>query len=223
MNTRIKICGITSVADALMVTELGADALGLMFYPPSSRAVTVTQAADIARAAGPFVTVTGVFVNAETDWVRQVLDQVPLQLLQFHGDETPEWCGQFQRPYIKARRVRAGAHMTAGETAALRAQLIADYQSYTGAAGMLLDTQSGKAPGGTGESFNWACVPETDAAHHWILAGGLTPDNVQSAVEQTRPWAVDVSSGVESAAGKKDREKVAAFVRAVKSVKTSAN
>ncbi|MGH1486083.1 MAG: phosphoribosylanthranilate isomerase [Cellvibrionaceae bacterium] len=199
-KTRVKICGITSVNDALNAVRCGADAIGLVFYSSSPRYVTVKQAAEIAYAVGPFVTVTGLFVNESAEFVEQVLRQVPLQLLQFHGDETVEFCEQFSRPYIKAMRMRDGLNVD---------EAIAGYSS---AIGVLLDTYRAGVPGGTGEKFDWDRVPETPACPI-ILAGGLTPDNVAAAVAQVKPYGVDVSGGVESTPGQKSSSKVEVFIR----------
>ena len=205
MSVRIKICGITRVEDALAAAEAGADAIGLVFYPPSPRAVSAEQAADIVRALPPFVTTVGLFVDAEADDVRRVLRQVPLDLLQFHGDEPAAYCRQFQRPWMKALRVRPGDDLN---------QLAARWPD---AAGILLDSYKAGVPGGTGETFDWSAIP---AERKWplVLAGGLDAANVASAIAATRPWAVDVSGGVEASKGIKDSEKIQAFVQAVKRV-----
>ncbi|MCL5040954.1 MAG: phosphoribosylanthranilate isomerase [Gammaproteobacteria bacterium] len=205
MSVRIKICGITRVEDALAAAEAGADAIGLVFYPPSPRAVSAEQAADIVRALPPFVTTVGLFVDAEADDVRRVLRQVPLDLLQFHGDEPAAYCRQFQRPWMKALRVRPGDDLN---------QLAARWPD---AAGILLDSYKAGVPGGTGETFDWSAIP---AERKWplVLAGGLDAANVVSAIAATRPWAVDVSGGVEASKGIKDSEKIQAFVQEVKRV-----
>lgn len=202
-NTRIKICGITSVDDAYAAVAAGADAIGLVFYAKSPRYVTLEQAAVIARAAGPFVTTVGLFVDPTPDAVNLALEHVPLQLLQFHGDESPAFCASFQRPFIKALRMSEGLDVSAIEREFI----------YAGASGLLLDSYSPAAPGGTGETFGWERIPETRVLP-LILAGGLSPDNVAAAVKQVRPYAVDVSSGVEITPGRKDSAKIAAFVHA---------
>lgn len=200
---RSKICGITRIEDALAVVEAGADAIGLVFYGKSPRAVSVEQAAAILHALPPFVTTVGLFVDMPRDELQQLLQRLPLDLLQFHGDESPADCEGFGRPYIKALRVRPGE----GVAAAMA--------PYTGARGILLDTFVEGVPGGTGASFDWSLVPE-DAAKPIILAGGLDSDNVARAIRQVRPYAVDVSGGVEASKGIKDADKIRAFVRAVR-------
>ncbi len=205
MSVRIKICGITRVEDGLAAAEAGVDAIGLVFYAPSPRAVSAAQAAAIVQALPPFVTTVGLFVNAEADEVKAVLAEVPLDLLQFHGDEPDAYCRQFQRPYMKALRVRPGDDLN---------QLAAQWPS---SAGILLDSYKAGVPGGTGETFDWSAIP---AARGWalVLAGGLDTANVAAAISATRPWAVDVSGGVEAAKGIKDSEKIQAFVHEVKRV-----
>ncbi|WP_160016658.1 phosphoribosylanthranilate isomerase [Pseudomonas sp. 8O] len=200
---RSKICGITRIEDALAVVEAGADAIGLVFYGKSPRAVSVEQAAAILHALPPFVTTVGLFVDMPRDELQQLLQRLPLDLLQFHGDESPADCEGFGRPYIKALRVRPGEDVAAAMA------------PYTGARGILLDTFIEGVPGGTGASFDWSLVPE-DAAKPIILAGGLDADNVARAIRQVRPYAVDVSGGVEASKGIKDADKIRAFVRAVR-------
>ena len=203
MTTRIKICGITRPEDVQAAASLGADAIGLVFYAPSPRAVTVAQAKLVTAALPPFVTVVGLFVDAEPEAVREAMSAVPLDLLQFHGDESPAYCNQFGRPWIKAIRMQEGVNV-AVET-----------ERFREARGLLLDAYQPGVPGGTGERFEWSRVPQ-GLAMPLILAGGLTPDNVAHAVTQVRPYAVDVSGGVEAAKGIKDFEKMAAFVAAVR-------
>lgn len=198
---RSKICGITRVEDALAAAAAGADAIGLVFYAKSPRAVSVAQARQIIAALPPFVTTVGLFVDAGRDELRQILAQVPLDLLQFHGDERAEQCEGHGRPYIKALRVKAGDDVAA------------QVARYPGAAGVLLDTFVEGVPGGTGLAFDWSLVP-ADLSKPVILAGGLTPENVAAAIARVRPYAVDVSGGVESAKGIKDADKVRAFIRA---------
>ncbi|MDA7088364.1 phosphoribosylanthranilate isomerase [Pseudomonas sp. SA3-5] len=201
---RCKICGITRVEDALAAVEAGADALGLVFYAKSPRAVTVPQAQAILAALPPFVTTVGLFVDTPRSELDAILDAVPLDLLQFHGDEPPAACEGFRRPYIKALRVKPGD------------DIAAQIALYASAAGVLLDTFVPGVPGGTGEAFDWSLVPR--GLHvPIILAGGLTPGNVRAAIEQVQPYAVDVSGGVEASKGVKDRAKIHAFVRAVRS------
>lgn len=198
---RVKICGITSVADAQIAIKAGADAIGLVFYAPSPRAVSIAQAREIAASVGPFVTVVGLFVDAA--FVHEVLANVALHVLQFHGDESREFCEQFQRPYMKAIRMRPELDV---------AQAIAEYPS---AAAILLDAYRPGVPGGTGETFDWQRVP-VQATRPIVLAGGLTPENVALAVQSTQVYGVDVSGGVESAPGKKDLQKVEQFIHNAK-------
>ncbi|MFC1684875.1 phosphoribosylanthranilate isomerase [Pseudomonadota bacterium] len=202
MRTRVKICGITREQDALAAVRLGADAIGLVFYPPSPRAVTVEQAVQIVRDLPPFVTVVGLFVDAEPEAIRDVLDRVRIDLIQFHGDESPEQCAGYGRPWIKAVRMKQDTDLQSVQ------------QSYKDAAALLLDTYQAGKPGGTGTAFDWSVIP-AELAHSVVLAGGLTPDNVEQAVRQIRPYAVDVSGGVEQDKGIKDAEKIAAFIRGV--------
>jgi len=199
VHTRVKICGITRPEDARLALAAGAHALGLVFYAPSSRAVTLEQARAVAQAAGPFATLVGLFVNASETDIEQVLEQVPLQLLQFHGDESAGQCTRYGRPYIKALRMRPELDLDAAMAAHPRAS------------GFLLDAYRKGVPGGTGETFDWQRVPKS-ADRPIILAGGLTPNNVAEAVATTQPYAVDVSGGVEAAPGCKDPDKVARFV-----------
>ncbi|MCK0546395.1 phosphoribosylanthranilate isomerase [Pseudomonas syringae] len=199
---RSKICGITRIEDALAAAEAGADAIGLVFYPKSPRAVTVLQARAIIAALPPFITTVGLFVNASRCELNETLDAVALDMLQFHGDETPEQCDGYHRPYIKALRVKAGDDI-AGVC-----------RTYRNARGVLLDTYVEGVPGGTGETFDWALIPD-DLDKPVILAGGLTSANVAQAIAQVRPYAVDVSGGVEKSKGIKDREKIRAFMSAV--------
>jgi phosphoribosylanthranilate isomerase len=203
VRTRIKICGITRVEDARAAAELGADAIGLVFYAPSPRNVGVDEARAIVASLPPFVTAVGLFVDPAHDQVEVVLQHCSLGLLQFHGDETPGFCGGFGLPYIKAARVRADA------------DLVQYLSPYHAAQGWLLDAYHERLYGGSGESFDWSLIPR-DLARPVILSGGLTPDNVGAAVRQVRPWAVDVSSGVESAKGIKDAARIAAFIAGVK-------
>ncbi len=200
---RVKICGITSVADAQIAVKAGADAIGLVFYAPSPRAVSIEQARVIATSVGPFVTVVGLFVNADATVVREVLANVALHVLQFHGDESREFCEQFQRPYMKAIRMRPELDVV---------QAIAEYP---GAAAILLDAYCPGVPGGTGETFDWQRIP-TQSARPIVLAGGLTPENVALAIQSTHVYGVDVSGGVESAPGKKDAQKVEQFIHNAK-------
>ncbi len=199
---RSKICGITRIEDALIAAEAGTDAIGLVFYAKSPRAVSIQQAQDIVAALPAFVTTVGLFVNASHEELSEILAGVALDLLQFHGDETPAECESYQRPYIKALRVKPGDDI---------AQLAAPYAK---ARGILLDTYVPGIPGGTGAAFDWSLVPR-DLLQPVILAGGLSAANVQAAIEQVRPYAVDVSGGVEAGKGIKDAAKIRAFMQAV--------
>lgn len=201
-RTRVKICGITRTQDALEAVRLGADAVGLVFYAKSPRAVSIAQAAEVARVVPPLVSVVGLFVDAETDYIREVLGAVRIDLLQFHGDECPADCGRFERPYIKVLRMREGIDVHAFA------------QTYPDAAGLLLDAYVSGQPGGTGTHFDWTRIPQ-DLARPVIVAGGLSPTNVAEAVRLARPFAVDVSGGVEADKGIKDADKMAAFMAAV--------
>lgn len=202
-SVRSKICGITRIEDALAAAEAGADAIGFVFYAESPRAVDVRQARAIIAELPPFVTTVGLFVNASRCGLNEILEVVPLDLLQFHGDETPQDCEGYHRPWIKALRVRPGDDLEAA------------CQLYAGARGILLDTYVAGVPGGTGEAFDWSLVPAR-LSKPIILAGGLSADNVGQAIAQVRPYAVDVSGGVEQAKGIKDAAKIEAFMQAVK-------
>ena len=204
MRTRVKICGITRKQDALDVVRLGADAIGLVFYPPSPRAVTAEQAAEIVRQLPPFITVVGLFVNASRGEIAAVLEQVRIDQLQFHGDESPEACAGHGRPWIKAVRMREGIDLHEVK------------RCYADASALLLDAYQPGKPGGTGAVFDWEDIPD-DLRSSIILAGGLSPENVQMAIKQVAPYAVDVSGGVEQEKGIKDAEKIASFMRGVKS------
>ena len=199
MAVRVKICGITRLEDALFAVNAGADALGFVFYESSARHVSAAQAAAICRVLPPFVTRVGLFVNASVDFVQNILQTVQLDLLQFHGDETPPYCAQFGKAYLKAVRVTAATDLL---------KYAADFAA---ASGLLLDAYVPGVPGGTGEAFDWKLIP-ANLPKPVVLSGGLTPENVTDAIQQTRPWAVDVSSGVESAKGIKDQQKIAQFI-----------
>ena len=203
IRTRVKICGISRPEDGLAAAQLGADAIGLVFYPASPRAVDVPTARRIIALLPPFVTVVGLFVNAEPTVVRTILQQVPLGLLQFHGQEEPDYCNSFGIPYLKAVPMGAGAPL-------------GDYASrFATATGLLLDSHGGARPvGGSGRCFDWTIIPKP-VTRPIVLAGGLEPGNVAEAIRQVRPWAVDVSSGVESAKGIKDSALLRAFMQAV--------
>ncbi len=189
-----------------MAARQGADALGFVFYPPSSRAVDPSQANEIVSALPPFVTSVALFVDPSESEVERVLRALPVDLLQFHGDESPVFCGQFDRPYIKAVRMRPAVDLE---------QLAQDYSQ---AQALLLDAYRHGVAGGTGETFSWSRVPQ-NFSMPIVLAGGLTADNVGDAIKQVRPYAVDVSGGVEATKGIKDLAKMAAFMRGVNSVK----
>jgi phosphoribosylanthranilate isomerase len=203
--TRIKICGITRAEDALAAAHSGADAIGLVFYERSPRHVDIDLAAQLAAVLPPFVTAVGLFVNAEAAFVREVIASVPLELLQFHGDETPEYCAQFNKPYLKAIRVKPGVDLL---------QCASDFRS---AKGLLLDAHVEGMPGGTGTAFDWTLIPK-QLPLSVILSGGLDAENVVAAIKQVRPYAVDVSSGVEASKGIKDAAKIAAFINEVKHI-----
>lgn len=202
MRTRIKICGLTNVEDALFAARVGADAIGLVFYPSSPRHVKINQAIAIAKALPAFVAIVALFVNEQETVIRHILEQVPVDCLQFHGDEPPSACNIYGKRYIKAIRVREDT-----DIAALAAQ-------YNDADGLLLDAYHPGQQGGTGAQFDWALAPKA-CQLPIILAGGLNVANVSTAIQQTRPYAVDVSSGVEAEKGIKDQGKIAAFIAAV--------
>jgi phosphoribosylanthranilate isomerase len=202
VRTRVKICGITRVEDALEAINQGADAIGLVFYAKSPRNVSATQAAEIVSSLPAFVTVVGLFVDAEPAFIQEVLSVVNLDLLQFHGDETPSACRQYSRPYMKAIRVKSGTNLV---------QYAADYAD---AKALLLDAFAEGVPGGTGLVFDWSLIPQ-NLPLPIVLAGGLNAENVGLAIEQVRPYAVDVSGGVEASKGIKDVAKIAAFMRGV--------
>lgn len=204
-RTRIKICGITRPDDARVAADCGVDAIGLVFYGPSPRAVDIAQAKKICFALPPLVSVVGLFVNPSPDAVDRVLADIPLAWLQFHGDEDAAFCRQFGRPYYKAIRVRDATTVVQG------------YADFGSAAGLLVDAYDPGRYGGTGQTFNWDWLP-AERPSPLMLAGGLTPANVGDAIRQTRPWAVDVSGGVEAAKGIKDPDKIRQFVEGVRCV-----
>lgn len=203
MSTAVKICGVTRVEDALAAARAGAHAIGLVFYRPSPRHVTPEAARAIVQALPPFVTAVGLFVDASADEVREAIGVAHIGLLQFHGSETPEFCRQFGVPYMKAVRVRPGSDLL---------QYARDYHD---AKALLLDAYVEGTHGGTGQSFDWSLIPRA-LPLPVVLSGGLDPRNVAGAIQQVRPWAVDVSSGVESAPGIKDAAKIAAFMSGVR-------
>lgn len=201
-RTRIKICGITREQDLDAAVAAGADAVGLVFYPLSPRYLPLERATALAGRVPPFVTSVGLFVNPDPGLVREVVAAAPVDLLQFQGEETPDFCEQFGRPYVKVARMRPGV------------DLVEFARSYASARGLLLDAYV-EGYGGAGQSFDWSLVPAS-LPLPIVLAGGLTADNVGSAICRLRPWAVDVSSGVELSKGIKDAAKIAAFIAAVK-------
>ena len=201
-RTQVKICGITRIEDGISAVRMGADAIGLVFYPPSPRAVGRKRAAEIATAMPPFTKVVGLFVNAAPDTIRTTLETVRLDLIQFHGDETPRDCEQFQVPYVKALAMRPGV------------DALAEAARFGTASGLLLDAWNRQLRGGSGVSFDWSLVP-VDLGLPIILAGGLDSTNVAQAIQQVRPFAVDVSGGVEASKGIKDEAKMAAFLEEV--------
>lgn len=203
MAVRVKICGITRLQDLHAACDAGADALGFVFYEKSPRHVSIAAAAALLRELPPFVQSVGLFVNAEPAFIESVLQAAPLDLLQFHGDETPADCARFGRPYIKAERVNRESDLL---------KCAADFDA---ARGLLLDAWVPDMPGGTGERFDWSLIPPA-LPKPVILSGGLTPDNVAEAVRRVRPWAVDVSSGVEVTKGIKDAYLIAQFIAKAK-------
>lgn len=204
MRTRVKICGITRLEDALSAVEQGADAIGLVFYSPSPRCVSIAQAAHISAALPPFISVVALFVNPSQQEVSEVLAKVKVDLLQFHGDESESVCMQYGLPYLKAIRVKSDTN------------LIQYAQTYKSAKALLLDTHSEVAVGGTGQVFDWGLIPN-HMPKPIVLAGGLTPQNISGAIQKVQPYAVDVSGGVEQEKGIKDAAKIAAFMAAVNS------
>jgi phosphoribosylanthranilate isomerase len=199
----VKICGLTRLEDALAAARLGAHALGFVFYSRSPRNVTSARAAEIVRQLPPFVMSVGLFVNAGDHEVARVLNEVPLDLLQFHGEESPEYCGRFRKPFVKALRVRPGV------------DLLQYAHQFEGARGLLLDAFVEGTHGGTGAGFDWDLIPP-GLSLPVVLSGGLNSGNIAAAIRRVRPWAVDVSSGVESAPGVKDAQKMADFFQGVR-------
>ncbi len=205
MSVKVKICGITSVADGRAAADAGADMIGLMFYERSPRHISFVTAAEISRALPPFIIKVGVFVNPDEDTVMRAIGECGVTLLQFHGEETPEFCTQFGVMSMKALRVRDATSL----------EMLPNYATDA----YLLDAYSPEAHGGTGAKFNWdLAIGAKKLGKPIFLAGGLTPENVGAAVSQVQPFGVDVSSGVESAPGKKDPAKVQAFIKAVRQV-----
>lgn len=201
-RTRVKICGFTDTDQAQFAAQMGIDALGLVFYPPSPRAIDCTQAQAIIRSLPPFITIVALFVNETAEQINQVLKQTGADMIQFHGDESPEFCRSFARPFIKAIRVQDDT------------DIIAESKRYTDARGLLLDAWHPDSHGGTGTQFNWDQVPD-QCELPLILAGGLTPDNIQQALHTSQLDTVDISSGVEFAKGQKSPEKIASFLQQI--------
>ncbi|MDV6347186.1 phosphoribosylanthranilate isomerase [Nitrosomonas sp. Is35] len=203
MSVRVKVCGITRSEDAIAAVQCGVDAIGFVFWPHSARYIDPEFAQRIAEVIPPFICTVGVYVNPDAAWVVETARAAKLNLLQFHGDESPEFCNQFPQPYIKAIRVKPDT------------DLLQYAQRYGAAKGLLLDTYAADMPGGTGHAFDWQLIPQ-QLSLPLILSGGLNPDNVARAIKQTQPWAVDVSSGVEASKGIKDKKKIIAFMQGVK-------
>ncbi len=204
-RTRIKICGITRLCDAQQVAELGGDAIGLVFHPQSSRAIELDTALQIRLAMPPFVTVTALFMNEDEGWIRQVLETVNPDCLQFHGEEAPEFCQQWSRPFIKA--IPMGSVEDASRYA----------QQFPQAQGFLLDSNVAGRQGGSGDTFDWSKIPST-FDFPLVLAGGLNPSNVAAAITRVKPWGVDVSTGVEQSKGIKDADLIDQLFKEVKRV-----
>ncbi len=203
MRTRVKICGLTREQDVEAAVGAGADALGFVFYGPSPRNVSIAKAVELVKGLPPYVTSVALFVNAAADEIARVVDEVGIDLLQFHGDEPPEFCDTHGCPWMRALRMRP------------EVDPLAEAGRFGAARGLLLDAYRPGVPGGTGETFDWARIP-ADLASRIVLAGGLTPSNVRQAVRQVRPYGVDVSGGVESDKGIKDAEKIKAFIEEVR-------
>lgn len=203
MSVRVKVCGITRSEDAIAAVQSGVDAIGFVFWPHSTRYIDPESARRIAEVIPPFICTVGVYVDPDAAWVEETARAAKLNLLQFHGDESPEFCNQFSQPYIKAIRVKPDT------------DLLQYAQRYGAAKGLLLDTYAADMPGGTGHAFDWRLIPQ-QLSLPLILSGGLNSDNVARAIKQTQPWAVDVSSGVEASKGIKDEKKIIAFMQGVK-------
>jgi len=203
MRTRLKICGFTQVHDAVTAANFGVDAIGLVFYPPSPRNVSIDQALEIVRALPAFVTVVALFVDEQDARIREVLSKVPIDCIQFHGDEAGEVCGIYNKPYLKAIRMKPALNVM--ETA----------DQYRDASALLLDAYHPGIKGGSGSQFDWGLIPK-EFSLPIVLAGGLQVDNAKLAIETVRPYALDVSSGVESSKGIKDVAKMAAFIQAIR-------
>ena len=198
--TRVKFCGLTHSDDVAKAVESGADALGFVFYESSSRYVTPEQVLELTRIIPAFITRVGLFVDADASLVRGIFHHVGLNLVQYHGNESSEFCDSVGLPYIKAFRVRSDSN------------ILTEMERYPNASGFLLDAYVEGRPGGTGERFDWGLIPKTDRTI--ILAGGLTPENAKDAIESVAPWALDVSGGIETELGRKDPDKMRRFVSA---------
>ena len=198
--TRVKFCGLTHEEDIAQAVKLGVDALGFVFYAPSSRSVAPDHAAMLTSSVPAFVTRVGLFVNEQPAVIQDIFERTRLNLVQYHGDETPEFCDAVGLPFIKAFRVRPGIDIQT------------EMERYPNASGFLLDAYVKGQPGGTGERFDWGMIPQSNAPI--ILAGGLSPDNAKDAIEQVAPWALDVSGGIETKPGRKDPDKMARFMNA---------
>ena len=205
-RTRIKICGITRLADAIFCSKIGIDAIGLVFYPPSPRSIEVDQARLILKDLPPFISVVGLFMDPDPQWVFQVLKAMPLDVLQFHGQETGDFCRYFSQPYIKAIAMNDSPQ-----------DFDAICYEYRHAQAFLLDANKNGEAGGQGVTFDWSLVPTT-LKKPLVLAGGLRPDNIKVATDIIRPYAVDCSSGVESAPGIKDHIKISQFAKNVRDI-----
>ncbi len=197
---RIKFCGFTNSNDIDIAVNLGVDAFGFVFYPQSRRAVSISEAVTLVSHVPAFATRVGLFVNASSERIRETFQACRLNLVQFHGEETPEFCDGLGFPYIRALRIYKGLDIEF------------EMAKYSGASGFLLDTYVEGLPGGTGELFDWDLIPRS--SQNIILAGGLTPENVRKAIDKLAPWALDVSGGIESKPGRKDPDKMERFVRA---------
>ncbi len=201
--TRVKFCGLRHKDDIADAVALGVDALGFVFYEPSSRYVAPEDAATLTRAVPAFLTRVGLFVNENAETIKRIFEIARLNLIQYHGEESPEFCDSVGLPYIKAFRVQQDMDIRGA------------IDRYPNASGFLLDAYVKGQPGGTGERFDWGLIPRSYAPI--ILAGGLTPDNAKDAIEQVAPWALDVSGGIESKPGRKDPDKMARFMDACRS------
>lgn len=203
-RVRVKVCGITQAQDASLAIDNGADAIGLVFYEPSPRSVSIEQAKAVCAELPPFVSVVALFVNADPAYIQEVCAEVPVTLLQFHGDEDESQCSCYGIPYIKALRIRSASDVSEAE------------EKYSSASGILVDTYKAGVQGGTGETFDWGLLPE-NRRKPLVLAGGLTPVNIKEAIDVVRPYAVDVSGGVEQSKGVKSALLIEKFLKEVSS------